>query len=581
MLISYIDVSGLAAGGCPPFRNVISSKRKSVRVTDTATSDSLAEQWSHRIDTTYDCVDRIVLNGHCRHASSPGGFRCFWRSLFGTDDDLNSTRAMRLAGRFSRRLRAWATKNDIPVLNAWDYNDADNRMHTVAEDYYRSDPNSKGVFCITVHRAPGPVRKIDRYGEGGINIKTELVWVNHFAFHIRDPEWGHLTIKICGHPPFPAQISLNGHDYVASQLRSSNVGVTMEGNCFTNTSNAAALSQCADTLCCNGAIGRLRRACERWIYTCCLCFALTHEEQARTGFCYDYSVYQLEYSRNYLFSQGRVMEDIFQSLIDRSRRMLDLRQLKTIFGRRHRPYKKVKGKPPRFEVVVENPTYDLTVFKVHFERLTLKVYSKGARVLRFEAIAHNTDDLRCGKVLERWPKLIHRLTQMLDRFVSTLSAVNFSWIDNETLEAFPEPAYLGESRMSGIDLNKARMRAVLQAVLTVALAPRGFSVNDVAEKVRHATGTNYTPTQASYDLRKLRAKSLVERIPRTQRYRATQTGLRTIAAFTVLRENVLKPLLANECKLPKGPFNGNDIKRRYQNLRREMRELFRALGLAA
>ena len=41
--------------------------------------------------------------------------------------------------------------------------------------------------------------------------------MNNYWFHILDPDWGHLTIKISGHPPFPAQFILNGHEYVARQ----------------------------------------------------------------------------------------------------------------------------------------------------------------------------------------------------------------------------------------------------------------------------------------------------------------------------------------------------------------------------
>src|ERR1017187_7522479 len=48
---------------------------------------------------------------------------------------------------------------------------------------------------------------------------------------------------------------------------------------------------------------------------------------------------------------------------------------------------------PRVGVVLETPAWDLTVFKVHFGLLTLKGYTKGARVLRFEAITHNTRQL--------------------------------------------------------------------------------------------------------------------------------------------------------------------------------------------
>ena len=37
----------------------------------------------------------------------------------------------------------------------------------------------------------------------------------------------------------------------------------------------------------------------------CLCFALDQEEQQLTDFRYDYSVYQCEYSRNYVFTRSK------------------------------------------------------------------------------------------------------------------------------------------------------------------------------------------------------------------------------------------------------------------------------------
>jgi hypothetical protein len=45
--------------------------------------------------------------------------------------------------------------------------------------------------------------------------------------------------------------------------------------------------------------------------------------------------------------------------------------------------------------ILDQLAYELTVFKVHFGPLTLKLYDKGARVLRVKAIAHNIKELRC------------------------------------------------------------------------------------------------------------------------------------------------------------------------------------------
>jgi hypothetical protein len=75
------------------------------------------------------------------------------------------------------------------------------------------------------------------------------------SFHILDADWGHLTIKISGHPPFPAQVMLNGHEYVACRAHKAGLGFTKEGNCFTRISDAAGLAKIADTLSEPRAIG--------------------------------------------------------------------------------------------------------------------------------------------------------------------------------------------------------------------------------------------------------------------------------------------------------------------------------------
>ena len=97
-----------------------------------------------------------------------------------------------------------------------------------------------------------------------------------------------------------------------------------------------------------------------------MCFALELEEQKRSGFRYQYSNYQVEYSRNLIFEIGGHMDQVFQALIDRSRVPLDLETIKTILGYQRRPrYRQRKSKSAQWEVAVEKPTYDLTIFKLH------------------------------------------------------------------------------------------------------------------------------------------------------------------------------------------------------------------------
>ena len=97
------------------------------------------------------------------------------------------------------------------------------------------------------------------------------------------------------------------------------VTVAKSGNCFVEGSDFAQVNRLAARLQRESAIGKLAAVCERWIYSSALCFALTREEQQRSGFAYQYSVFQLELSRNLLFARGATMDEVYQKLIDRTR----------------------------------------------------------------------------------------------------------------------------------------------------------------------------------------------------------------------------------------------------------------------
>ncbi|MEW6141500.1 MAG: hypothetical protein AB1733_25030 [Thermodesulfobacteriota bacterium] len=380
---------------------------------------------------------------------------------------------------------------------------------------------------------------------------------------------------------------LNGHEYVAHQAQRSKLSFTKEGNCFTEISDATGLARIADTMRASSSVGRLVRACERWIYGC-LCFALDVSEQKKGGFIYSYSVYQSEYSRNLLFTQGRYLDQVFHGVIDRTRAPLNLKMVKTIFGSKHRPLFKWKNRrtSPRCEAVIEKPVYDLTIFKIHFGKLTIKMYSKGESVLRIEVVVHNVKQLRCRKRVDRFPQIVVLLKGILERFLKALRWMDASFIDNMKLDTWPIASKVGQTRVGGLDVNRPRMRAVMEGVIGLSVNPRGFTASDLAGRVREILGDSipdYHARHASYDLKKLRGKELVRRIKNSRFYEASPEGLRAMAGFLVLREKVLIPLLAGACNLKAGrkPSNRCEIDIHYENIQREMQNIFETIGIAA
>jgi hypothetical protein len=548
--------------------------------------DQLSALYNDLLEGGYDCVDRVILNAYFARGQFGGGFRIWWRALHGSDENLDDNHLMRMAGRFSRRLRAWAKENQIPVV----YSSPGERKHDLASEHLARHETKPGLFMILVSKAPALIWEAQMTGTGKLGqlvIKEPWPYVNHYSFHILDPDWGHLTIKMSGHPPFGAQIMLNGHEYVACQAQKAGVGFTKQDNCFTSVTHAADLAKVADTLSAQRTAERLRQLCERWIYTTCLCFALDLEEQKRSAFSYQYSVYQMEYSRNLLFRSGRQMDEIFQALIDRTRAPLDLDRVRTIFGDKKRPhYDKRKKNPTRWGVVVETPAYDVTIFKVHYGKMTLKIYTKGERVLRIEVILHNAREYRWGRSLPCFPDIVLRLRGVLERFLNAVGCMNACFVSNDLLEQLPEPAQVGETRVGGIDLNKPRMRRVAEAALALSASPAGFTASELAQQVRSMSGqpeSEYGARRAAYDIKKLRGKAIVRKIGNSRRYEPTLEGLRALTALLVLREKIIQPLLAASCQPQplSQPANPIPIDHHYECLRSAMRDLFLELGVAA
>jgi len=549
-------------------------------------SDDFSAYYAELLQGTYDCADRIVLNAFFPLGQTGGGLRAWWRYLRGDDSTLDDDHLRDMAGTFSRRLQAFCAKQGIPVIEA----QARDRKYELAQPYRPANPKFCGMFLVIKSNAPAPIWEVKRNGEGRITeIRHRKSWpyVRHFFFHLIDREWGHVTIRMCSYPPFGAQVILNGHEWVERQARRRRVAAVKDGNCFIDGSDFAAISRLATGL--NGVetIARLRQLCERWIYPACLGFALADDDRQRSGFNYQYSVFQLELSRNLLFRRGTTMDEVYQKLIERTRVPLALKQVKTIFGFSHRPHQTAKRGRERTEVfnAVQAQSYDLTVFKIKWGNLTLKIYDKGGRVLRIEVVVHNAKELRSGKMLDKLPTLLERMADMLVRFLDTVQAAHVSFLDAGTFEGLTEPTMRGTRRLAGIDLNKARNRHVVDAVIELSTRPDGFTVAQLAATVRQRSGQDaaaYSARNAAYDLAKMAGKTLVRRIERSRRYAVDPPGLRTLCAYLLLREKIIKPLLAGVVR-PRGrpPKVVAPLDQHYVALRDELQRTFQTIGLAA
>lgn len=490
-------------------------------------NDSLTDHYAPLLEGTYDCIDRIVLNAYIPMLMVPGGVRNWYRLMQGSDADMSDSTMMRFAGRFSRRVQSFCKKKEIPFVHF----QTGERKHEEAERLKPKDKSFIGIFAVFVSRAPSLLWEVKRFDNNSIDIrrKSKTSLVNHYYFHIMDKDWGHITVRMCAHPPFSCNIILNGHEWVERQDGYNKLEATKQSNCFTSYNDGEKLTQIADTL---KTKGQIERVCQRWIYSC-LWFVMDKEQQQVTGIQYKYSIYQIEYSRNLLFKRGRQMDDVYQKIIDLTRGRLNIERLKTIFGKKNRPYNH-KSTAPAPEVRIETPDYNLTIFKIHFGRLTVKLYDKGERTLRAEVVVHNTKDLKCKRGISSFGEIVEKLEAIMCSFLSNIDYAHVATIDDGTFEKLVLPSQSGKNRLAGIDLNKRRIKQVAIALLCLSMKPGGFTSKDLYIAVNGRLKEKYSPRNASYDIKKFRGKGIVEKIPNSIRYNMTQMGISTLSAVLCL-----------------------------------------------
>ena len=124
--------------------------------------------------------------------------------------------------------------------------------------------------------------------------------------------------------------------------------------------------------------------------------------------------------------------------------------------------------------------------------------------------------------------------------------------------------------------------AVLAALVGFCYLVGGFTNGQLVERVRALLQTPYTCRQATYDLRRLKRKGLIVRIPRSRRYQLTSLGRRVAVLFTKAYGRVLAPgLSAVDPQLPAELAARSPLTTAWRRLERTLDDFIEAQLIAA
>jgi len=485
---------------------------------------------------TCGSVDRIFLQGYVPGLQSPGQVARF---LLQRGFPFPSSAALGLIGdRYVDDIKRWAKAEGVPIH----YFKKGEKKEAIAEPLLEAAAKEGGegrvvLLGIAQEKASAWrswIKGQERSGRPHTEWGRQMTYVNHYYWYLWDPDWGKAFWKTNAYCPFPVWLWLNGHEWAKRQLEK--VGVEYEAldNGFRSCADPQALQRICDRL----GPGAVENFFWRWFWR--LPSPFTHED-LRAGYVYDLSVRQFEVSDTRVFDRPQAGRAFFEGLI---RDHLDIgrpQQVVLVFDRRLTP-----RTPGRFSTKVVTRGVDPQV-SCTYKSCRIKQYFKEGRALRTETVIANTRDFGIGRRVcaDNW-RALRSVGESANRRLCDVQAQDARPApDVVTLAQVTRPSTTADGlHAPALCFGDPRVMAILAALLLFCHVVAGFRNRDLVDLVSSLLDQPYSGRQATYDLRRLRRKGLIARLPHSQRYQLTALGRRVAVLFTKAHGRVLAPGLA-------------------------------------
>jgi hypothetical protein len=270
---------------------------------------------------------------------------------------------------------------------------------------------------------------------------------------------------------------------------------------------------------------------------------MTREDRA-AGYEHRLSIWQCEVSLTQVFDrpvQGRhFFEEVIRDNIDLGRPD----RVSLLFPNRHnrRTPAPLRGYRTRVITSGVNPSLHIEYKSSH-----VKQYFKEERALRTETTINDPGDFKVNKGLRNLPHLRERGEQVNRKLLEVERVGQNCALTQDALDRLQKPTVEDGQRASSLRFGDARVMAILHALCLFFHLTVGFRNRDLREKVASLLGVSpkdYTQGKMTYDLRRLRLKGIIARIPGTNRYTVTTFGLRAALFYTKVQLRILRPGMA-------------------------------------
>ena len=503
---------------------------------------SIPELLKDHVTLEVECLDRLYLNGYVGSLATSGGLvvrdlhaRATWQtdSIAGGAGPSNR--------KFRESVKALAEQEQIPLYQF----DHKERKDDVANRFRQQRGVRDGIVFIGVSQEKAQAwqgRKVNGRFEF---TRDKTVYVNHYYFYIDDADFGPLFLKVCSYAPWGIKLCLNGHEWAKRQLEKKKIAYQALDNGFLSCSTPQKLQQIWDSL----GPAQIERVFQKWLKQ--LALPLRPQDRA-AGYDWSLSIWQMEVSLTQIFDRPLRGCEFFEEII---RDNLDLGRpdrVQLIFDR-----VVTKKTPGEFRTrVIQDGVHPS--LHIDYKNFDLKQYFKEGRGCRTEGTFRNPNDFGVNKGLANLPYL-QKIGRDINRRLLEVERVSHnSGLSGDSIQRVVQPTVTPDGEKApALKFGQPRVMALFVALTLFQHLIDGFHNRDLRQHLIALLGVTdeqYTASQMTYDLRRLRLKGLIFRPPKTHRYFLTPHGWKIARLFTRLEARVFRSAMAmftsNDAVLP-------------------------------
>jgi hypothetical protein len=484
----------------------------------------------------YHCFDRIVIHGYLSALSRPGQVVYFFQDVVGVPILSKEILSQRTAD-YQNWVDAFARNHNIPI--EWAQKGVRKEDHILPWLRRMTKKNAYGVYFIFKSMEQGRTFRISvpKYPTKDPNhriLAHQKSRFTHDYFYIRDEVLGPMVMRVATFFPFQTTYYLNGHSFIEQELNRAQVGFRKNDNAFLAVDDVAALQAAADKL----SPDIIRKRLDYWTFI--LGPKFSPKERKRVNLSRFYAVSQIEYCRNFIFKRNFPIHKLFERGCEIGLWRLTAHKIAEIFGQRLHP--RLRGK---LSTVIDQIEHGHHVFRAYFKHAFLKQYEKFATFLRNELCSNNLKDFGLNKGLDNLAAVRETFKVITDRFAGFQAQWLNVHVDFPLLQRIALPITIGSVRYPGIKIHDTRIIRLLEVLLHGGTHVGGWTAKEIHQAVLTTFGLSeraYRLNQLSYDLRKLKGHTLLQRDGSRYAYRLTTKGVEVALLFLFFHKRICGPL---------------------------------------